>query len=242
MSLGGPPPSTLADVLRYVVKLWAKVAELGPGGLYTTGHTYAVGDIVSSNAAPYVCWAAGTATGPGPSGVGSSRDANGVGWRPLIYTGERFDQQEGAPPRLYFRPDPDEKIGPVLDIGGREIASRMQSCDVFVWGAETTADLDRYDAADALLDQAIAAVFTAGAGRITMGDVKRQDETSIDTFGEEYRWRFEYARLVPRSDAFEAAAAALALLSKSPEDPDRPNGGNGLTPVVAVVSANARPS
>jgi hypothetical protein len=236
VSFGGASPSTLADVLRYVVALFAQMYPP-----WASGTPYAAGTLIGSSGAPWVCYAPGTSAGPaGPSGLASQTDAGGVGWTPLIYVGERYDRQEGATPRLYFRPSPKERMAGVLEIGDRQVASRIQACDVFVWGAETTADLDRYDAADALLDLVIAGVFTAGAGRIAGGDVDRQDGTSIETLGEEYRWHFEYARLVPRSDAIEAAAAALALMSKSPDDPDRPNGGNGLTPQINVVVTNTR--
>jgi hypothetical protein len=244
VSLGGPPPSTLADVLRYVVALWAKAAELASGppfaGLYTAGHAYSAGDIISSSAVPFVCFAAGTAVGAGPSGTGSASDVNGVGWRPLIFVGERYEQAEGAPPRIFFVPDKTERAGPILEISARQIASRTQGCDVYVWGSETVVDTDRYDAADALLDEVMSSLFDAAAGRVTWGQIDRQAETSIVTFGEELLLHFDYARLVPRSDVFEAAAAALALTSQSPSDPDRPFGGNGLTPVVQVITQETR--
>lgn len=236
MSLGGAPPSTLADVLRYVVALYVAAT---PAWAQSTA--YATSAMVSANGAVFVCYVAGTSdAGAGPSGTGSQADANGVAWFPLIYVGERYLRQEGATPRIVFVPTTRERWGGILDIGSREVASRLQGCDVYVWGAETLADLDRYDDADARLDDMIAAVFIAGAGRITGGDVVREAETNIATFGEEYRWSFVYARQVPCSDRMEAAAMALSLTSQSPTDPDRPLGGTGMSFEESVVTSNPR--
>lgn len=154
--------------------------------------------------------------------------------------GERYLHENGHPPRIVFVRD-DEKVGGVLEIGSNEIGSRSQGCTAYVWGAETTDDGTRYDAADALLDRLMAAVNIAGAGRITPGTVQPMKDTNVETFGEEYRWRFEYARQVPRDATLEAAATALAVLSSSPDDPDRPTGGSGLTFNVDIVPTNARP-
>lgn len=197
MSLGGPPPSTLSDMLRYVVALYAQA------GLIRT-------DLADPS-----------------TGI-------------EIIVGERYEQQEGAPPRLFFRPDKDGKLGPVYELTGRSIGSWSQSCNVYTWGAESAVDLDRYDSAMALAMQAQAALQIAGVQRATFGPVTRQDGTSILTFGEEYAFRFEYVWEVPRDATLEAAAIALGALSQSPTLPDQPNGPTGDTFSVNVVMQNGR--
>ena len=198
MSLGGPPPSTLSDVLRYVAGLYAQA------GLVRTV--------------------------PGDPSTGIE-----------IIVGERYDQQEGAPPRLFFRPDKRGKLGPIFEITGRSVGSWTHGCMVYVWGAESATDLDRYDAAEALVMQVQAALQIAGVERSSFGDITREDGTSLVTFGEEYSFRFEYTWAVPRDPALEAAALALGLLSQSPTDPDRPLGPTPQTFTVNVAMSNTRP-
>jgi hypothetical protein len=197
VSLGGPPPSTLSDVLRYVVALYTQA------GLVRTV--------------------------PGDPSTGIE-----------VLIGERYDQQEGAPPRLFFRYDPRGQMGPVLELTGRDVGSWKHGCMVYAWGAETLSDLDRYDAAVALTMQARAALHIAAAARGGTVEVVRADESSLNTFGEDYSFRFEYTWSIPRDDALERAALALGATSQSPTDPDRPNGDTGYTFSVNVAMQNGR--
>jgi hypothetical protein len=200
VSLGGPAPSTLSDVLRYVVALYTQAG------------------LVRTNPAD---------------------PATGI----EILTGERYDRQEGAPPRLFFRPDKQGRMGPVRELTGRSVGTWTHGCNVYAWGAETAADLDRYDAAIALAMQVRAALHLAVAARGGAFEVVRADETSLVTFGEDYMFRFEYTWDIPRDDALERAALALAQAngySQSPTDPDRPHGPTPQTFSVNVVSQNAR--
>lgn len=198
MSLGGPPPSTLSDVLRYVVALYTQA------GLVRTN--------------------------PADPSTGTE-----------ILVGERYDQQEGAPPRILFRVTRDGHLGPVFELTGRSVGSWTQGCEVFVWGRETTSDLDRYDDAMARAMQAQAALQIAGVERATFGKVTRGDGTPIVTFGEDYSFRFEYTWAIPRDAVLEAAANALGAISQTPTDPDRPLGPTGNVFSINVVTHNVRP-
>ncbi len=197
MSLGGPAPSTIFDVLRYVRALYVQA------GLVRTV---------------------------------PADPATGI----EFLMGERYDGSEGAPPRIFFRPDKRGKMGGVYELTGRSIGTWAHGCNVFVWGAETTGDFARYDAATALAMQVQAALQLAGVERSTFGEVTREDGTSLLTFGEEYAFRFEYVWSVPRDAALEAAALALGATSQSPTDPDRPLGPTPQTFSVNVVMQNNR--
>lgn len=159
-----------------------------------------------------------------------------------MLTGERYRRQDGAPPRIVFEQlaKPGNVGGP-LEIGARQSASVTETCLCRVWGAETTADADRYDAAKALAAQLLDGFKIAAPGRLRGAQILREDETSIETFGEEYQLLVSYTWAVPRDEQLRQAATALALVSDSPQDPDRPNGGTGLSFTPAVVVENERP-
>jgi hypothetical protein len=198
VSLGGPPPSTLSDVLRYVVALYTQA------GLVRTV--------------------------PADPSTGIE-----------ILIGERYKKSEGAPPRLFFQYDDRGEMGPVLELTGRDVASWTHGCWVYAWGAESATDLDRYDSAIALAMQVRAALHIAAAARGGAVEVVRAARSSLNTFGEDYSFRFQYTWSIPRDNALELAALALAATSQSPTDPDRPNGSTGQTFSVNVVAQNARP-
>jgi len=198
MSLGGPPPSTLSDVLRYVKALYVQA------GLVRTL---------------------------------PSDPSTGI----EFLVSERYIEQEGSPPRLLFVIDSAGKLGPVYELTGRSVGTWTHGCRVYAWGAESADDIARNDAAMALMMQAQAALQIAGVERATFGDVVREDDTNIVTFGEEYNFRFEYTWSVPRDAALEAAALALGAVSKSPTDPDRPLGHTPQNFSINVVMQNARP-
>jgi len=244
MSYGGETPSTLSDVLRYVVALYV---EIGPA--HATGTTYAAGATVAANGRVYTCHAGGVAA-EAPSGPGSYVDANGVGWYPLFYSGDRFDAQEGAPPRIYFRRSKAAgSVGPVLEIGSRQIGSFGESVIAHIWGAESESDDEaRYDNALAMGARLMAAFNAAGVGRLTLVRMERDSQTSVVTFGEQYQLEVGYVWAIPRDEAIEIAARALAQAAEdagefpqSPPDPDRPNGPSTVTFQNQIVMENERP-
>lgn len=160
-----------------------------------------------------------------------------------ILTGERYKQQEGASRRILFIPG-DGKIEGAFEISANQIASRASGCEVYVWGLEHEDDLRRYDDADQILEDLVAALQVCAEARLTSllpMTVKRMRDTDINTFGEEYRVEFTYGHEVPRSRAIERAARALfAGQSKSPQDPDRPEGSTGKTFHQVVHVENKR--
>lgn len=159
-----------------------------------------------------------------------------------MLTGERYRKQNGAPPRIVFEQLPQAgKIGPVLEIGARESFSVTETCLARVWGRETTAQPDRYDAAKTLAMQLLDGFKLAAPGYLTGASILREDQTNIETFGEEYQLLVSYTWAVPRDEALRQAAVALALFSDTPQDIDRPNGGTGDTFVIDVIPQNTRP-
>lgn len=244
MSAAGPIPSTLSDVLRYVVQLYVR-ERINAGAAWTLGTTYAAGDQVASDGRVYTCFAPGVAA-EAPTGPGSQTDSAGVGWFPLFFEGERHDGSEGAPPRIMFLQTAGgtgSALGPVLHIGGGELGSITESCTCYVWGRETAADADRYDDAKARVMRLYAAFNAAAVGRLELRRLERGDQTRLVTFGEQYQMEIGYVWAVPRDAAIDAAAEALAVagvIGDSPVNPDRPNGPTGLLFNVDVTVENLR--
>lgn len=244
MSTGGATPSTLSDVIRYVIALYAR-PEVTPA--HVVGDTYAIGDQVSADGRVYTCHAAGVAA-EAPSGIGTYSDANGVGWFALFYTEETWENeyQQGAPPRIYFkRVKANPGIGPVLEISSRQIGSFGEGIRAYIWGAEESEDgeQDRYDFAMAMAKRLYAAFNAAGCGRLSLNAFEPDPDEPDLSFGAQYILEVAFTWEVPRDDAIDAAAKALADLgavSESPLDPDRPDGGNGSTYGINVVMENNR--
>jgi hypothetical protein len=162
-----------------------------------------------------------------------------------ILIGERHLGSEGASRRVLFVPSKGGKLGPVLEIGARQIRSWTPDCAVYVWGNESANDLDRYREAERITMRVVAALNEAGVGRIEFGSEERLAGTNVVTYGEEFRILFDYSHAIPRDAAIDAAAETLAqagATSQSPQDPDRPDGGSGLSfNGINVTMANERP-
>lgn len=189
MSTAGAPPSTLDDVITYVIALLVQCGE-----------------------ADY----------PHVDGSGLTE----------ILVGERYLESDGASRRILILPDePRGKLGGPLEIGARQIGSWTASATFFVWGDEDADDRDRIREARRIVHRLVAALRTAGVGRIEFAGIERLKETNIVTYGEEFRLEASYAWQIPRDDAIELAAQALITggldYSQAPPDPDRPNGGTG---------------
>lgn len=156
--------------------------------------------------------------------------------------GECFDGSEGAPPRIRFVVTRGQSaLGPVLEVGARQLGSISEAVTCYVWGSETLDDADRYRDAKARVMTLLAAFNAAGVGRLVLRRLERGDTTSLITYGEQYQMEIAYVWAVPRSDAVDRAARALALTGASPPDPSRPNGDTGQTMIVNVVSNPTRP-
>ncbi len=242
MSTGGHIPSTLSDVLRFVRAIYAH-PSVTPA--WVLGAAYTAGTQAASDGRVYTCFSPGVAL-TAPTGPGSQSDANGTGWYPLFFEGERFDESEGAPPRIWIvqsKSGSGSKLGPVLEIGARQLGSITEACVCYVWGAETVENGDRYDAAKAMILRLVAAFNAAAVGRLEYRRLERGDQTSLVTYGEEYQLEIAYTWAVPRDGAVDTAAAALAEVggySQAPPDPDRPGGGTGSTFKIAVEMQDTR--
>lgn len=146
--------------------------------------------------------------------------------------GERYEEQEGAPPRIFVLVNQDGQLGPPNKLGAGFIAGITERCKFLIWGAETPADGDRYRAAKAIMVRLINAIRASAPGRATGLRIVRSDTPKIVTYGEEYQLNMDYFWAVPK----DAAIWAVPTTPVSPPDPDRPHGDTGydfevITPV-----------
>jgi len=215
----GPPRSTVADALALIVAHYAATASRGAWAAATV---YAAGDTVSSDGRVYVCFAGGTSNTLAPFGMGSQRDANGVGWTPLVYVGERYLKQTGAPPRIVIVPGNGELGGP-RTMGAGNVAQDTEEIRAFLWAAEVADDLARYAAIENAKDIWINIVRKLMPGRSEIRTVNPTITANIVTFGEDRQMIVRYGRDVPR----DAAIWNVAITPISPPDPDRPQGDTG---------------
>jgi hypothetical protein len=100
------------------------------------------------------------------------------------------------------------------------VAGVKERCTFLIWGAETTADGDRYRAAKSLGIDLINALRLVAPGRLKGLTLRRPYTSDLLTFGEEYRLNVEYSWNVPR----RAAIWNVAITPNAPPDPMRPNG------------------
>lgn len=174
--------------------------------------------------------------------VGDARDPNTNPNGIELLIGERYLREEGAPPRIVFVPTTaGGRLGPPLEIGARQVGSITESVRCYVWGAETSLDVSRYDDAAARCVRLLNAFAASCSGRSTKGAFSRNAGTNIETFGEEYVVELSYTWPVPYDDEIFAAAYATAPSpALSPPNPDQPTGDTGLTFGVAVTLTNER--
>lgn len=239
--LQGPPRSTVADALTAIVAHYAALASRGP---WAPAASYAVGDQVSNGAVGaggwvYVCFAAGTSDGgTGPAGMGSQRDTNGVGWTPLVYVGERYLKQHGAPPRIVIvQGDGSLAQGSNPRIGDGSNRQRIGDGNpkryavevrAFLWGAESTDDLARYAAVEAMIDLFSNIVDKVAPGAMGFRTVSPTMNANILTFGEDRQVVWSYSRNVPR----DGRVWAVPVTPQPTLDAMRPNGDLGTTYTV----------
>jgi len=228
----GPPRSTVADAIALALYHYAAVASRGT---YASGQLYAVGDQVSSGGRVYNCFAPGTSTGVGPAGMGSQRDANGVGWTPFIYVGERYLKQGGAPPRIVIVPGGGEIGGPRV-MGAGNVADDVEEIRAFLWAAEAADDLVRYAAIEDMKDRWINIIRKIIPGRAQLRTVNPTLASNVVTFGEDRQVIAKYERQVPR----DAAIWDVPITPVAPSDPDRPNGDTGLQYLVETTISPTR--
>lgn len=154
----------------------------------------------------------------------------------VFFTGERHLESEGAPGRIIFLPVRDlSTLGPPRELGARQVGTIREGVRCYVWGAETTADADRYEDARRRMMRLIAAFKNSAPGRLLMGPIVRGDQTDVDTYGEEYQITIAYEWAVPNDRAIAKAAKTLGGPTILPPDPDRPEGDTGKTFVVKEI-------
>ncbi len=177
------------------------------------------------------------AVNPTPTSLTPGGDATPI----QVGKGYLKDFGAGTPPRILIVRRPKGVAGPVLEIGGHEIGSRVHTCDVYVRGTEDGSDVGRYDGADELSDRLQNALAVVAGARVVFGSASEDAQPiDADAYGADDAWSFEYTRAVFRDDAIQAGAHA-AVTSLSPADPARLHGGSGLTPIISVTTADARP-
>jgi hypothetical protein len=150
--------------------------------------------------------------------------------------GERYEQQEGAPPRIFVLLDQDGALGPPHKLGGGYIAGITERCKFLIWGAETPADGDRYRAAKAILVRLVNAIRASAPGRVKGLRITRGDTPAIVSYGEEYQLSMEYLWPVP----VDARIWAVPTTPVAPTDPDRPHGDTGNEFDVQVPAQGSR--
>jgi hypothetical protein len=228
--LQGPPRSTVADAIQAIVAHYAAIASRGP---WAPGTAYSVGDQVSNGTVGaggwvYNCFAAGTSdNGIGPAGMGSQRDANDVGWTPLVYVGERYLRQTGAPPRIIIVPGSGTIESPGR-VGNGNIARDVEEIRAYLWAAENADDLARYAAIENAKDMWINVIRKVMPGRAELRTINPTIVANIVTFGEDRQLVATYSRGVPRSGAIWA----VPTTPQPTLDAMRPNGDLGTTYVV----------
>lgn len=227
----GPPRSTVADAIAAIVYHYAATATRGA---WATSTSYAAGDTVSADGRVYVCYAPGASdTGSGPAGMGSQLDENGVGWTPLVYVGERYLRQHGAPPRIVIVPGDGTLEGPGR-VGDGNVARDVEEIRAYLWAGEASDDIARYAAIEAAKDAWINILRKVIGGRVQHRTVNPTINANVVSFGEDRQLVATYSRGVPR----DAAIWAVEQTPITPPDPMRPNGDNGLsytfTPTVEI--------
>jgi hypothetical protein len=152
----------------------------------------------------------------------------GIEW----LVGERYEQSEGAPPRVLVLVGEDGSVGGPGAVDAGYVAGVTERCTMLLWGDETTADGDRYRAAKQIAVTVVNALRLVAPGRLAGLTLRRPYKTDLLTYGEEYRLTFSYFWRVPRV----AAIWSVPVTPISPPDPMRPNGDTGLdftlTPTV----------
>jgi hypothetical protein len=151
-----------------------------------------------------------------------------------LYQGEKYLKQNEAPNRVIF------VVGDGVWMGAPKLAAKLvgavsDSCTAFIWGAETSDDWTRNNAALALRRRLIGALHRVAPGRIMPGAVERLRDTNLLTYGEEYRLTFTYREDIP-------VVKSIALLPApdgvtSPPNPLKPNGDTGLELEIEMTVA-----
>ena len=159
-----------------------------------------------------------------------------------IYIGERYLKQEGRPRRIIMVPD-DGTISGVLGIGETAAGGLTQTCTVYLWGAETGDDLDRYDDADALLGRFVNALKRLAGSRVKDAPLAREKDSNVVTFGEEYQIRFSYEREIPTDqEVWNYAIPAPSDPKLSPPPYDAPPGTPASTIAIDLSTVPEVPS
>ncbi len=108
----------------------------------------------------------------------------------------------------------------------------MHSCEVFVRGAETGDDIERFKNAYALLKKVMGCLAVAATGRIEWGSFEDDSPTAEDAFGADLAFDFRFTSAV-RHDARRLALAPAAA-DTSPVSPAVPPGTPGTVNALDV--------
>lgn len=158
-----------------------------------------------------------------------------------IFVGERYLRQEGKPRRIVLVPD-DGNLGAVLGAGEGTVAGVTLACTAYLWGAETAADLDRYDDATSLLHRFVNVLKRVAGARVKDAPIEREKDTNIETFGEEYRLRFSYEYgIALDQEVWNCAIPTAADEQLSPPPYDSPPGTPASTIAIDITVSPEEP-
>lgn len=158
-----------------------------------------------------------------------------------IFVGERYLKQEGKPRRIVLVPETGNFSG-VLGVGEGSIGGLTMACTAYLWGAETASDLDRYDDATSLLHRFANVLKRIAGSRVKDAPIDRERGTNIETFGEEYQFRFSYEYGVPvDTEVWNYAIPAPSDPQLSPPPYNAPPGTPASTIAIDITVTPEEP-
>lgn len=136
-----------------------------------------------------------------------------------ILVGKAYLDRVGSPDaRVLFVPETKGKIDAAYEMGGP--ASITHGCDIYVRGAESGDDIERFRSAYALADRVVSVLAAAASGRIEWGTHEDESPTDVDAFGAELVLSFSYTRDVWHDTTrWELPAADASAASAQPAIP-----------------------
>lgn len=152
-----------------------------------------------------------------------------------VYIGERHLVEQSGPGQVWLAPFGRCSWDRPIKASAGQMFNIRHALIIRVWGVETVADTDRYDATDDLADIVLNVVDRVAPGRAEPVDMTRPD-ASVQSYGEQYAFGFTLSRGVPKIRKV-ATLPLLALESTSPPNPLNPTGAVGTVTVTLTDTA-----
>lgn len=147
-----------------------------------------------------------------------------------VAIGERHNPELSAPPWVWVTPEGRSSWARPIKMSAGQSFEIKHAVTIRVWGPETVADTDRWDAADDLVDFVTNVVDRVTACRAEPTEFSRPD-ASVQSYGEQYALTFTLSRGVPKL----RETATLPLLPQEPASPPDPWNPTGETGTVTVT-------